>query len=189
MSASSLHMSSSSHARGNSCNSSTTVVGGIIVVGLGGGGGGRGMHKANTDKSTMHQETSSAAVRSGRSPTFSQHAPSGRSPSSSSDEVVATRCRGWNPHPGDVSRGSHHEPSPYQECLSDEKGKGKKGHCCSCVEKTMKGPDKRIDAWYSVTYTIKEVKWQPFMNHTRDHAWQAKNHERSATTSNWCHPH
>jgi hypothetical protein len=127
MSASSLHMSSSSHARGNSCNSSTTVVGGIIVVGLGGGGGGRGMHKANTDKSTMHQETSSAAVRSGRSPTFSQHAPSGRSPSSSSDEVAATRCRGWNPHPGDVSRGSHHEPSPYQECLSNEKGKGKKG--------------------------------------------------------------
>jgi hypothetical protein len=38
------------------------------------------------------------------------------------------------------------------------KGKGKDGHCCSCTEKAMKGPDGRIDAWYPVTYTIREEK-------------------------------
>jgi hypothetical protein len=53
----------------------------------------------------------------------------------------------------------------------------------------MKGLDKRIGARYSATYTIREAKWWPFVNRTRDRAWQAKNHERSATTSNWCHPH
>jgi hypothetical protein len=41
----------------------------------------------------------------------------------------------------------------------------------------MKGPDERINAQYPATYTIREVKRQPFVNLARDHAWQAKNHE------------
>jgi hypothetical protein len=52
------------------------------------------MHKANADKSTMHQETISAAVRNGRNGTFLQHAPSGRPLLSSSGEVVVTHYCG-----------------------------------------------------------------------------------------------
>jgi hypothetical protein len=47
----------------------------------------------------------------------------------------------------------------------------------------MKGPDKRIYAWYSATYTIRGAKWRPFLNRARDCAWQAKNRERSAIIS------
>jgi hypothetical protein len=104
------------------------------------------MHKANIDKSTTHQETISAAIRNGRNPTFSQHAPSGHPPLSSSGEVAVTHHSGWNPHPKDVSHGRHHGPSPKQEGLSGEKGKGEEGHCCSYAEKSMKGPARRIVA-------------------------------------------
>jgi hypothetical protein len=45
------------------------------------------------------------------------------------------------------------------------------------VEKAMKEPDERIDTRYLATYTIRELKQRPFMNHARDHAWWAKNHE------------
>jgi hypothetical protein len=51
--ASSLRMSSPSHARSSSCNSSTVVGVGITMAGLGGGVGGRGLLKANTDKSNI----------------------------------------------------------------------------------------------------------------------------------------
>jgi hypothetical protein len=53
----------------------------------------------------------------------------------------------------------------------------------------MKGPNKRINARYCATYTIREAKRWLFMNHSQDRARQAKNRERLGTTSNWCHPH
>jgi hypothetical protein len=104
---SSLRVSSSSHVRSSSYNSSTTTISDVDTAGLGGGGGG-----ANKDKSTMHQETSSAAIRNGQNPTFSQHAPSGRPPSSSSGEVVVTCRCGLNPHPRDISHDHRHGQSP-----------------------------------------------------------------------------
>jgi hypothetical protein len=55
--ASSLRVSSSSRVRSSSYSSSTATVVGVSAAGLGGGGVGRGLHKANTDKSTTHQET------------------------------------------------------------------------------------------------------------------------------------
>jgi hypothetical protein len=67
------------------------------MTGLGGGGGRSGLCKVNVDKSTTRQETSSAAIRNGRSPTFSCHAANGRPPSSSSSEVVAALVPGMFP--------------------------------------------------------------------------------------------
>jgi hypothetical protein len=53
----------------------------------------------------------------------------------------------------------------------------------------MEGPDERIDARDSATYTVREAKRWSFINHARDHAWQAESCEQSATTSNQRHPH
>jgi hypothetical protein len=69
------------------------------------------MHKANTDKSTTHQETCSAAARNGQNPTFSWRAPSGCLPPSTSVGVATTRHRGWSSHHEDASHGRCHEPS------------------------------------------------------------------------------
>jgi hypothetical protein len=109
VSASSHCVSSSSYMRRSSCNSSITIAAGVTAVGLGGGGG--GLHKANVDKPIMHQETSSATGRNGQNPTFLQRAPNGRPLPSSSTEVVATHCFGWNPRPYGASHDHHHGPS------------------------------------------------------------------------------
>jgi hypothetical protein len=68
------------------------------------------MHKANTDKSMTHQQTSSATVRNGQSLTFLQCAPNGHPLSSSSTEVAASHCHGWNPHPSSASHDHRHVP-------------------------------------------------------------------------------
>jgi hypothetical protein len=52
----------------------------------------------------------------------------------------------------------------------------------------MKGLDGGTDAWYSTTYTIGKGEVAAFINHARDHMWQAKIPKRPATISNQCHP-